>query len=49
MRRLGKFLSDPLELSVSWLESLTLLPGINSERGKFDLSGYLTSYSGVRA
>ena len=39
MRRLGKFLTTmgKLNKEILWVESLTMIPGTGSERGKFDL------------
>lgn len=39
MRRLGKFLTTmgKLKKEILWVESLTMIPGTGSDRGKFDL------------
>jgi ribosomal protein RSM22 (predicted rRNA methylase) len=39
MRRLGRFLTSVSKLNkeILWLESLTMVPGTGTERGKFDL------------
>jgi len=41
MRKLGKFLTEELneksENSLLWVDSLSMIPGIGGERGKFDL------------
>lgn len=39
MRRLGRFLTSVSKLNkeILWLESLTMIPGTGTERGKFDL------------
>ena len=39
MRRLGKFLTTmgKLDKEILWVESLTMIPGTGSDRGKFDL------------
>jgi ribosomal protein RSM22 (predicted rRNA methylase) len=39
MRKLGKFLTTVAKLNseILWVESLTMIPGTGSERGKFDL------------
>ena len=41
MRKLGKFLTEELnekaENSILWVDSLSMIPGIGGEKGKFDI------------
>ena len=41
MRKLGKFISEDLNEkngnSILWIDSLSMIPGIGGEKGKFDL------------
>ena len=41
MRKLGKYLTDVLnekcQNSILWVDSLSMIPGIGGDKGKFDL------------
>jgi hypothetical protein len=37
MRKLGKYISKDCKQDVLWVDSLTMIPGVGGERGKFDI------------
>ncbi len=37
MRKLGRFITKELKQDVLWVDSLTMIPGVGNDRGKFDL------------